>query len=439
MREEIVPSTLASRLPQFTLFIILLRVIGAAPPILNPVNFNELQEAAYAIETASSDIYNQLFWLAMACLATIPVLRDPTRFLTYFKPLSMLFLFLGFCLLSAAWATHLGISVRRSLLLIIGSYCILATVAYCPSPNAVLRVIYASFGVLLVLNLASLPFPFAFDNRGLLRGVAGDKNFLGMLAALGLFISVARRRMLGGRTARALNAACIAGWLIILPLTGAKTAIALSIVAPALALAVALGVRAFRVSLPAALVLVGLILMSALTVLTAGFGIEPQSIVALFVSDVSFTGRDVVWQFILDQWETRWFLGFGYGSFWGVGLDSPNLGASHTFIRLLTQSHNGYLDVALAVGAVGVVVLIGFFWQILGLLDKSRRLNSSLYAFSLVIVIFILLHNLTDSSLARGVAPQWIILLCVSFALTRTAETPEDQVGYPATHSLAGA
>jgi exopolysaccharide production protein ExoQ len=421
MNKQIQHATPMSRLPQLTLFIILLRVLGVLPPDLDPVNFNDLVEASFVAETASSDIFNQLFWLSMGCLITIPIWRNPTKVLAYVRPLSLLCVFLAFCLLSAMWSAHPGISIRRSLLLIVGVYCVLGAVAYCPSPDSVLRIIYLAFGVVLALNLASLPLPFAFDNRGLLRGVTGDKNFLGVLAALGLFLGVAWRGRIRGGAVRALNAAYIAGWLIILPLTGAKTPIVLAIVAPGLALLLVCGVQVLRVSLPAVLVLVALILTSTLAVMATAFGMEPNDIVALFVFDVTFTGRDVIWEFILDQWEQHRLLGFGYGSFWGVGLDSPNLAASQSFIKLLTQSHNGYLDVALATGVTGLLIMVGFLCQVIALLDKAKHIDASLYYFGMVAIVFVLMHNLTESSLARGVATPWILLLCVSCTLTKAA------------------
>ncbi len=413
-RSQFIPN-----LAQVTLFVILLRVLGVVPPTLNPVDFSDLQAAAYAVQTSNSDAVNQIFWLTAACVASILIWSNPARVLVYFKRLPFLFLFLGFCVLSAAWATHPAISIRRSILLLIGVYSVLAAVAFCPTPTAPLKILYAAFSAVLIMSLLSLPFPFAFDERGLFRGVSADKNFLGMLAALALIVSVCVRRFLISKGMRRLNMLAILAWVAILPLTGAKTAIALTVIAPILAYVVSLGIRSLHTSLSATIVLVILLGTSLLAFMMEALNFDLSDIIGLAVTDVSFTGRDVVWQFCIDQWKMRWFLGFGYGSFWGVGLDSPSLGANYPFIRLLSQSHNGYLDVALAVGSAGLALLIGFISQYLMLLDRARRQGFAIYRFGLVSTIFILLHNITDSSLARDVSAPWILLLCASFMLTK--------------------
>jgi O-antigen ligase len=413
-----------ARLSRFVLLLILLRANGALSPDLTPVNFDDLNVAVATVETSSSDVYNQIFWLATALLATVPVLSRPATLLAHMKPASLLFVFLGLCLLSALWATHPEISVRRSLLLVLGVYATLSAVAYCKSSNDVLKTIYLAFAMTLVANIASLPFGFAFDNRGAFRGITGEKNFIGLLAAVGLFISITWHGRLKAGVLRLANLAQIAAWGLVLALSDSKTAMALAAIVPMLAMLVSLSARLLRLTLPAVLVLAVLIAGSLVAILIAGLGMEPRDVVGLFVSDVTFTGRDIIWQFILEQWKRHLLFGFGYGSFWGVGFDSPSFRASDAFIRLLNQSHNGYLDVGLAVGAVGLALIVGFLGQTLNLLERARQREGPLYAFGIMALLFVLLHNLTESSLARGVATPWIILLAVSFALIKAVEAP---------------
>jgi O-antigen ligase len=146
------------------------------------------------------------------------------------------------------------------------------------------------------------------------------------------------------------------------------------------------------------------------------FDLSVTAILSVFVSDVSFTGRDVIWDFILEQYRSQWALGFGYGSFWGVGLDAPNLKADYNFIRVLTQAHNGYFDVLLAVGPIGLAMLLLFLLQITVLIGEVRRPNPQLYGFALFVFLFTVIHNLTDSNLVRGVSCLWIMLVVVAAA-----------------------
>lgn len=413
----------AFRLEIIALFLILLRVLNVLPPDIAPVNFDELKEAAYAVQTASSDLFNQVFWLTMAALVSIAVWRDPAGLAPYLRHLPLLFVFLVFCVLSAAWSDHPDVAIRRSLLLAIGVYSLLGAIAYCPSAGAVLRTLYAALAFALLLNLASIPLPFAFDPRGLLRGVSGEKNFLGVMAPLAVFTGVAVRGTLTGRWAKVLNLLYLGGWAVILPLTGSKTAMALTAAAPALAALLILTAKGMRVSLPAVLTLSAMAALSAYGVFTAWLAMDQAAIIGLLVPDASFTGRDAIWQFVIGEWRARPVLGFGYGSFWNIGLASPNLSSSYTYIRLLSQAHNGYLDLLLAGGIGGLLIFAGFLGEILAVLSKASRLPNSHYVFAITLLIFVLIHNMTESSLARGVAVPWIFLLSVSFLLVKTVDS----------------
>ena len=419
-------SSWSATLAQILLLLIMLRTIGMLPPDFTPVNFEDLTEKTFTVQTATSDLFNQLFWLVMAGLVSIVTWRDPEVMLHYFRRLSLLFVFLAYCVLSAIWATHPDIAIRRAGLLMISVYCLLGAIAYCRSTATVMRTIYIAFALALIGNLASLALPFSFDLRGLFRGLSGDKNFLGVIATLGLFTGVALRSQLTGFWAKSLNLLYLVGWIAILPLTGAKTAISLTLAAPVLALAPLIAVRGLRISFLVVVVLALMALFATFSALTEWLAVPPINLLSLVVSDVSFTGRDVIWQFIIDEWWMRPVLGVGYGSFWGVGFESPNLSASYDFIRLLTQGHNGYLDILLTLGALGMLIFLGFLGQAVAVLNTAYATRAPHHILATVTVVFVLLQNLTDSSFARGVSAPWMFLLVVIFILVKAEEAPSD-------------
>jgi O-antigen ligase len=410
---------MTARLANVLLFVVLLRVLGVLPPDYNPTDFDKLNETIFTVETASADLFNQLFWLTTSMLASLLIASDPERLGPYLRGQSLLLVLLAFCIVSALWATHPWISLRRSLLLVLGAYSVLGGVAYSSSVRNVLGVVYSAFAVVLLLNLASLVLPTAFDQRGLMRGIAGDKNYLGVVSAFGVLVGVAARPTLRTALGRALNLGFVCGFAFILALTGSKTAMALTVLAPALALALWLGVRGLGMTLTTLVALVMLAGVSVLVGLTLVLGIEVNDLLALPFGDATFTGRDAIWGFIIEQWKSRPALGFGYGSFWGVGFESPNLGANYPFIRLLTQSHNGYLDVALSIGVLGLAIVLACFAHTLALIERAEHAFGALFGFCLAAFIFILIHNLMESSLLRGVATPWIVYLLMTFTLVK--------------------
>lgn len=406
-------------LAQALLLVVLLRVSGTLTPEFTPINFEDLRASAFAAETSASDVYNQLFWLGIAVGVTLCVAARPSVLGPYLRSLWPLAALLLFCLLSALWATHPGISFRRTLLLIIGVYSSGIAVVYCRNSEVVLRTVYIAFAIALLLNIATVAFPFSFDSRGLFRGAVGDKNFLGVVAAVGLAITATWGMRLSSIVMRCINLASIAGWILIIVMTGAKTAIALCVLTPLAGFILTLITSRLHLALHASLTLFAIICGTLTSLVIFGLGLTLSDVVGLFVSDVTFTGRDVVWQFILEQIQSKWLLGFGYGSFWGVGLDAPNLRAEHVFIRVLTQAHNGYLDIALAIGPFGLGLALAFLFQLCAYIGKIRKLSMPLYQFSLFIFIFTIIHNLTDSNLLRGVSCLWIMIILVAFTAAK--------------------
>ena len=128
--------------------------------------------------------------------------------------------------------------------------------------------------------------------------------------------------------------------------------------------------------------------------------------------DVTLTGRTDLWADLLDIAADHPILGVGYGSFW-IG-NTHNLWEEHLWGP--TQGHNGYIDVYLELGVVGLLmlaaVIIGAF---LGALDRMRanfgRGGQGMLHFAWLTVIVI--HNVSESSYLRGTVDLWFIfLLC---------------------------
>jgi exopolysaccharide production protein ExoQ len=135
----------------------------------------------------------------------------------------------------------------------------------------------------------------------------------------------------------------------------------------------------------------------------------------LFGRDSSFTGRTEIWESLLAAAGQESLLGVGYGSFW----INPS-----TSIQV-NQAHNGYLDVFLDLGTVGMILLglflLHFYRSVLGKLTT----DFSWACFGIGFLFIALLHNLTESSLVRGTAHIWVLLLYLACVFSRRLELDE--------------
>ncbi|MBE9198540.1 MULTISPECIES: O-antigen ligase [unclassified Nodularia (in: cyanobacteria)] len=143
--------------------------------------------------------------------------------------------------------------------------------------------------------------------------------------------------------------------------------------------------------------LVALVTLS--TILQIFLQSNAEAIAALFGKDLTLTGRTNMWPYIFDKiWERPW-LGYGFGAFWlglqghsayvwyGAGWKSPN-------------SHNGYFDLLLELGFVGLsIYLVGFFTSLWKGLNYLRFVKTPDGFWPVIYLIYIVLANFTESTL----------------------------------------
>ena len=142
------------------------------------------------------------------------------------------------------------------------------------------------------------------------------------------------------------------------------------------------------------------------------FAIFDQSVYDIVLQvqgrDESFTGRTDLWIDILQIAKNKLFLGVGYGSFW-IGGIANNLWETH--IWRPTQAHNGYIDVLVETGIVGVVLLIIYIFNSYNKLIETGKKNQGYAIFAITILTMIVIHNGTESSFLRGTHALWFVFL----------------------------
>ena len=195
------------------------------------------------------------------------------------------------------------------------------------------------------------------------RGFFAHKNGagagMGILIIFGIYVFRACSGVLGS-----LIVALAAVFLVF---TESKSPLTL------LPLALVISVVFVRLRRPVAKFITALIVPAIIAVLTIG-SVQFDAINALvgkLTSDPSFTGRNDIWEFTLAHIAQRPIFGFGYQAFWRTS----ELVNSWTYLESwgyrASDAHNGYLDIALTTGLVGLVLALGWI-VVQPVLDQVR-------------------------------------------------------------------
>jgi O-antigen ligase len=152
---------------------------------------------------------------------------------------------------------------------------------------------------------------------------------------------------------------------------------------------------------------IGIGLFAAMYVFTAHSG----SVFELLGRNSSLTGRSDLWSYVWQAIMSRPLLGYGYDTFW-AGLGEA-LQVRMGIGWMAQRSDNGYLDLLLGIGFVGLglvtCALVWAFRNALAYLRVERRL---LAVWPITYLIFYVLHNMTESTLlARGGFPDLILMM----------------------------
>jgi len=151
-----------------------------------------------------------------------------------------------------------------------------------------------------------------------------------------------------------------------------------------------------------------------LFVLDSSFGLL-EKVVGLLGRDMTFTGRTEIWQVVREQ-QTNPLFGVGFSSFWS------SRSAQQIWDEFITlvSAHNGYLDVYLDGGFIGLalvlVMLVVVFRKVMGQLGSDSKMASLQFAFLLLIVV----RNWSETSFLRG-GPLWFTFLLLAMLPARHA------------------
>jgi exopolysaccharide production protein ExoQ len=259
--------------------------------------------------------------------------------------------FIALTIISAVWSAAPGITLRRAVgLLGTGSFG--AYLACRFTPHEVLRMTGAAFAAVVCLSILVIIFVPSYgtaEGREI-AGVFGQKNELGramIFAILALWALV--RDPESGHPVWALPALLAA--LALLALSRSAQAIVglAAAIVVAMPLLVVCARHFTKVNVRLATVL--LIMIALLAFIVSAFA---EELLEVLGRDATLTNRTLIWELLIEFAQERPWLGRGYGAFWFTDVSlwfADRWGA-------LDHAHNGYMDLWLELGYIGVASFI---------------------------------------------------------------------------------
>ncbi len=135
--------------------------------------------------------------------------------------------------------------------------------------------------------------------------------------------------------------------------------------------------------------------------------------------DLTLTGRVNLWKDLLTL-HTNPLIGVGYGSLWVKDrVVMVDLGGGYGSI--INESHNGYLNVYLELGKVGIFLLTGVIYSAYRNINKELKYNFDYWRFRMALFVIVLLYNVTEDAFGRFTL-MWFVFLLISVDLPKKSQ-----------------
>jgi len=122
--------------------------------------------------------------------------------------------------------------------------------------------------------------------------------------------------------------------------------------------------------------------------------------------NATFSGRTIVWAHAWELFQVKVIHGWGFDSTLSV--------IRYTGGRL-GQFHNGYLDILVRGGTIGLSLVVLMTFTLLKKLFLIKKEGYRTAVIFLSIIVAILIHNISEASLVRGSHMLWIVFMFIYF------------------------
>jgi O-antigen ligase len=394
--------------------IIWLLIIGSRPVDLwiNPYS------KEFDVNTAGN-LINQIVDVILITAGILILIRRKTSIQNVLLNNKSVFLFFLFCGISILWSDYPFISLKRYFKAIGNIIVIMVIFTESDPIEAINTVMRRCAYVIVPLSICLIKY-FPFFGRWynpwtgdlMIVGVTTDKNALGrvcmifcLLYSWNFTYELRNKNYFRNFKEILIQFTIFVMMLWLLYSSQSATSLLCYIIGFTMIIMLKIPVFRYRVKNIGIYIIVSLLFIYALDYI---FNIREIVITGLG-RNTTFTERDVIWKTLLNMGTNPW-IGTGFESFW--------LGTRVSHIVFVlgynpTESHNGYLEIYLNLGIVGLVLITSIFISCYMNIRRTFSDNYNFAVIGLVLLIVFLLYNITEAAI-RGTYIFWSILLIIS-------------------------
>lgn len=361
-----------------------------------------------------------MVWMLAYGLTALWVLRAPARASRMIVQAWPIFVIPLFALASTVWSVDSGRTFSAAIQLVMTTLISLRIAQTMPMKHVLYALALATgTGVVLsVLNMLIGFLPPVYEVNKALLGIFSQKTFMGK-AAFWTSLSIVG--------ICALHRIPLVG-LIVTFATFPLASLALSVTGTMGYTFVALLFLLLQVRFLPAKIRVGLpLLIAALTVIftaiyTLTGGNPIADVLALAGKGTTLTGRTVLWAIGYDVWFDSPIAGVGFNAFWTSAEYEPMVRFIDTYIdEGLNGFHNGYVEVSVGLGIVGLIYLIGMMGVTAGRLVRwyfvHRTVDAAVW---LCIFLAIAVLALVEDSFFKPHSAHYMLIV-ISYSIARNS------------------
>ncbi|HLL81452.1 MAG TPA: O-antigen ligase [Longimicrobium sp.] len=314
-------------------------------------------------------------------------------------------------LVALRWRSAIAVAFRSwATIALVGTTAFGVFLAERYDTRQLLKLLAVTLGIAAVMSLAfSVGLPSygldKGDHAGAWRGIYAQKNGLGQTMVLATLVCFLLRPLVAGRARVAVTALMGLTVLLVL-LSTSKTALT----ALAALLALSALYRALRWHFTVALPIVtsGVLVGSGIALWLVS---NSEEILVAMGKDPTLTGRTPMWEAITASIAARPWLGYGYSAFW-MGRSGPSAQVIEVIEWVTPHAHNGYLDVALQLGLVGLAFFLAALAAAIPRAVAAVRATTTADGlWPMVFLSYMVLYNFTETTLLQQNNVYWALFV----------------------------